>query len=141
MPLDVTFTGAYAHSAFTGYRGMPLGALPRLRPSYIHTQAKIFDESLVQVASGQLVRLPEMTARFAVGDKGDVCGLCSKFPLLGSREDQDILPAPGGIFSIFMPRPSNDDTVVAVSHTVLAVAWLAINQSVRIFLVIPRGPT
>lgn len=38
----------------------------------VHCGLEIFDESLVQVASGQLVRLPEMTARFAVGDKGDV---------------------------------------------------------------------
>lgn len=28
-------------------------------------------------------------------------------------------------------RPSNQDTVLSVQRTVLAIAWLAINQSVR----------
>jgi hypothetical protein len=32
----------------------------------------MFDEALVQVASGQLVRLPELSTRLAIGDKGDV---------------------------------------------------------------------
>ena len=51
---------------------MPRGAASRTDSFCIYLEAKIFDESLVQVASGQLVRLPELTARFAVGDKGDV---------------------------------------------------------------------
>lgn len=33
-------------------------------------------------------------------------------------------------FLIGNNRPSNVDTVVAVKHTVLAIAWLAVNQSV-----------
>jgi ubiquitin-conjugating enzyme E2 O len=42
----------------------------------------MFDEALVQVASGQLVRLPELSTRLAVGDKGDVSisQLCSIRP-------------------------------------------------------------
>jgi hypothetical protein len=49
---------------------------------------------------------------------------------------QDILPSPTSmqaIFGFFMgnQRPSHLDTVVATRHTVLAVCWLAINQSVR----------
>ncbi|KAJ8487538.1 hypothetical protein ONZ51_g4099 [Trametes cubensis] len=48
---------------------------------------EMFDESLVEVPGGTLVRLPELSARLAVGEKG------------------------------------------SVKHTVLAIAWLAINQS------------
>jgi hypothetical protein len=49
---------------------------------------------------------------------------------------QDILPTYMGIQNLFgflmgNNRPSNVDTVIAVKHTVLAVCWLAINQSVR----------
>ena len=50
---------------------------------------------------------------------------------------QDILPQPmstvQGLFGFLLgtTRPSNADTVVSVKHTVLAVSWLAINQSVR----------
>lgn len=38
-----------------------------------------------------------------------------------------------GLFGFLMgnARPSSEDTVVAVRRTVLAIAWLAINQSVR----------
>ncbi|TDL28122.1 hypothetical protein BD410DRAFT_782087 [Rickenella mellea] len=78
----------------------------------------MFDESIVEIADGQLVRLPEISARLTVGDKGS-----------------DILPAPvpnsQGIFAFFMrnARPSQADTVVAVKHTVLAVAWMAVDQS------------
>ncbi|KAL1940019.1 hypothetical protein VTO73DRAFT_9354 [Trametes versicolor] len=79
---------------------------------------EMFDESLVEVPGGTLVRLPELSARLAVGEKG-----------------QDILPQPmtsvTGIlgFLIGGTRPSDRDTVINVKHTVLAIAWLAINQS------------
>ncbi|CDO77016.1 hypothetical protein BN946_scf184380.g1 [Trametes cinnabarina] len=79
---------------------------------------EMFDESLVEVPGGNLVRLPELSARLAVGEKG-----------------ADILPQPmssvSGILGFLLggTRPSDRDTVVSVKHTVLAVAWLAINQS------------
>jgi hypothetical protein len=39
---------------------------------------KLFDEAVVDVSNGQLVRLPELSSRLTVGDKGSVS--CS--PLL-----------------------------------------------------------
>jgi hypothetical protein len=48
---------------------------------------------------------------------------------------QDILPGPTGIMSIFTPRPSPADVVVHIDHTVIAIAWLAINQSVSVDVV------
>lgn len=50
--------------------------------------------------------------------------------------NQDILPQPmsgvQGLFGMLLGnvRPSVTDTVVHVKRTVLAIAWLAINQSV-----------
>ncbi|EGO05192.1 hypothetical protein SERLA73DRAFT_164742 [Serpula lacrymans var. lacrymans S7.3] len=79
---------------------------------------QLFDENIVEMSGGQLVRLPELSSRLTVGDKGS-----------------DILPPPTAslqsIFSFAMGtnRPSNLDTVVQVKHTVLAVCWLAVNQS------------
>ncbi|KAH9855005.1 hypothetical protein C2E23DRAFT_875028 [Lenzites betulinus] len=77
---------------------------------------EMFDESLVEVPGGMLIRLPELSARLAVGEKGP-----------------DILPAPvtSGILGFLLGgnRPSSQDTVISVKHTVLAVAWLAINQA------------
>ncbi|KAI0650395.1 hypothetical protein C8Q79DRAFT_902140 [Trametes meyenii] len=79
---------------------------------------EMFDESLVEVPGGNLVRLPELSARLTVGEKGS-----------------DILPQPmnsvSGILGFLMggQRPSDRDVVISVKHTVLAVAWLAINQS------------
>ncbi|KAI0355359.1 hypothetical protein OH77DRAFT_1403203 [Trametes cingulata] len=78
----------------------------------------MFDESLVEVPGGNLVRLPELSARLAVGERGP-----------------DILPQPmssvSGILGFLLGgnRPSDRDTVISVKHTVLAIAWLAINQS------------
>ena len=34
----------------------------------------MFDEAWVEVAGGELVRLPELSARLAVGEKGPVSG-------------------------------------------------------------------
>ncbi|KAI0775899.1 hypothetical protein BD413DRAFT_610617 [Trametes elegans] len=79
---------------------------------------EMFDESLVEVPGGNLVRLPELSARLTVGEKGS-----------------DILPQPmssvSGILGFLLggTRPSDRDTVIQVKHTVLAVAWLAINQA------------
>ncbi|KZT05999.1 uncharacterized protein LAESUDRAFT_759881 [Laetiporus sulphureus 93-53] len=79
---------------------------------------EMFDEAIVDVGNGHLVRVPELSARLVVGEKGS-----------------DILPQPmSGVQSIFgfflgNPRPSSQDTVVSVKRTVLAIAWLAINQS------------
>ncbi|EJF62287.1 hypothetical protein DICSQDRAFT_104652 [Dichomitus squalens LYAD-421 SS1] len=79
---------------------------------------EMFDEAWVEVSGGTLVRLPELSARLAVGEKGP-----------------DILPQPmstvQGIFGFLLgsTRPSSSDTVISVKHTVLAVAWLAINQA------------
>ncbi|KAL5535685.1 hypothetical protein ACEPAF_3779 [Sanghuangporus sanghuang] len=80
---------------------------------------EFFDESVIQTSDGSLVRLPEISAHLVVGERGP-----------------DILPAPPeqgiqGIISYFMGelRPSSDDLVVSVKHTVCAVAWMAVNQS------------
>ncbi|KZP16787.1 hypothetical protein FIBSPDRAFT_748048, partial [Athelia psychrophila] len=83
---------------------------------------QVFDESIVQVTSGQLVRLPEISSRLTVGDKGN-----------------DILPPAMGVSNMLSyimgnNRPSSVDTVVNVTHTVLAVCWLAINQAVSLEL-------
>ncbi|KAL6309869.1 hypothetical protein BKA93DRAFT_814242 [Sparassis latifolia] len=79
---------------------------------------EMFDEAVVETGSGDLVRVPELSARLAVGEKGP-----------------DVLPQPlSGVQHLFgflmgNLRPSQTDTVVAVKRTVLAIAWLAINQS------------
>ncbi|PFH54811.1 hypothetical protein AMATHDRAFT_38056 [Amanita thiersii Skay4041] len=84
---------------------------------------EVFDESLVEVTNGQLVRVPELGSRLNVGEKGP-----------------DILPPPtSSIHSLFGfllggHRPNSSDTVVAVKHTVYAVAWLALNQSASLRL-------
>ncbi len=101
----------------------------------------MFDEAWVEVSGGNLVRLPELSARLAVGEKGTVSGgiplatPARKTKGISSRF-QDILPQPmstvQGIFGFLLGsmRPNVADTVVSVKHTVLAVAWLAINQVV-----------
>ncbi|KAG5647587.1 hypothetical protein DXG03_008940 [Asterophora parasitica] len=78
---------------------------------------ELFDESLVEVSTGQLVRLPELSSRLTVGDKGT-----------------DILPPPsGGMYHLFgfllgANRSGSIDTVIDIKHTVYAVAWLAVSQ-------------
>lgn len=80
----------------------------------------MFDESLVEMggANGTLVRLPELSAHLAAGQKGS-----------------HILPysmsSVHGLFNFLLgsARPTQQDTVLEVKRTVLAVAWLAINQS------------
>ncbi|KAI4523174.1 hypothetical protein K525DRAFT_222350 [Schizophyllum commune Loenen D] len=79
-------------------------------------QIQTFDETLVE-AAGHLIRVPELSTRLVVGDKG-----------------RHILPPPqgnlSGILSYIMGqnRPSEGDTVVAVRHTVYAIAWFGISQ-------------
>ncbi|KAF8222140.1 hypothetical protein L208DRAFT_1426440 [Tricholoma matsutake] len=81
---------------------------------------QLFDESVIEVATGQLIRLPELSSRLAVGEKGT-----------------DILPPQShGVYNLFgfllgTNRPSGVDTVIAVKHTVYAVVWLAVNQSLE----------
>lgn len=79
---------------------------------------EMFDEAVVEMSSGTLVRLPELSARLAVGERGP-----------------NILPTPmsgmQSLVNFFLGnvRPSAQDTVIEVKRTVLAIAWLAINQS------------
>ncbi|KAF9244552.1 hypothetical protein BU15DRAFT_85946 [Melanogaster broomeanus] len=77
---------------------------------------QLFDE-LVVSASGGLVRMPEISSRLTVGDKG-----------------LDILPNPSNLQGISStcqgpPTPTANDTVVDLKHTVLAICWLALNQT------------
>ncbi|KAI6047747.1 hypothetical protein EDC04DRAFT_2863935 [Pisolithus marmoratus] len=77
---------------------------------------QLFDE-LVVSASGILVRIPEISTRLTIGDKGI-----------------DLLPGPIGHQAAYsgcrgVPIPTPNDTVVDVKHTVIAICWLAVNQS------------
>ncbi|KAF8807738.1 hypothetical protein BYT27DRAFT_7338382 [Phlegmacium glaucopus] len=82
---------------------------------------EVFDEAIVQVSSGQLLRLPELGSRLNVGDSGP-----------------SILPqAPSSIQNLFgllqgKDEGSKEDTVIAVKHNAYAVAWLALNQSLEL---------
>ncbi|KAG6832272.1 hypothetical protein H0H92_003505 [Tricholoma furcatifolium] len=81
----------------------------------------VFDESLIEISTGQLVRLPELSSRLSVGEKGT-----------------DIIPSPtastysifGSFFGASGSRPDGVDTVIDVKHTVYAVTWLAVSQSI-----------
>ncbi|KAI0257678.1 hypothetical protein BJV78DRAFT_1164298 [Lactifluus subvellereus] len=80
---------------------------------------QLFDEAVVDVSNGRLVRLPELSSRLTVGEKGS-----------------DIIPPPasvGNLFELFSRplRSGHADTVVDVKHSVLAISWLAINQSLQ----------
>lgn len=85
--------------------------------NWIGQVVELFDEAVVDVSNGQLVRLPELSSRLTVGEKGS-----------------DIIPPPasvGNLFGLFSRplRNGHTDTVVDVKHSVLAISWLAINQS------------
>ncbi|KAF8514320.1 hypothetical protein BU17DRAFT_52682, partial [Hysterangium stoloniferum] len=77
----------------------------------------MFDEAIVELTGGGLVRVPQLGGRLQVGDRGP-----------------DVLP-PEPTTSVIsslirsQPRPSFNDTVLNVKPTALAVTWLAINQS------------
>ncbi|KAM6498437.1 hypothetical protein JOM56_006385 [Amanita muscaria] len=80
---------------------------------------EVFDESVVELADGQLVRIPELGSHLHVGERGS-----------------DILPPPSGGVQNFIGyllggglSASTPSTVVAVKHSVYAIAWLALNQS------------
>ena len=99
-------------------------------------EIQTFDETLVE-AAGHLIRVPELSTRLVVGDKGRV----RTSPYRSSLRLtvlQHILPPPqgnlSGILSYIMGqnRPSEGDTVVAVRHTVYAIAWFGISQKVRL---------
>ncbi|KAF8203179.1 hypothetical protein BJ912DRAFT_943109 [Pholiota molesta] len=75
---------------------------------------QVFDESIVQTSSGQLVRLPELGSRLAVGENGLY------------------LPHASGVqnlLGVLQSSTEGTETVIAVKHTIYAVAWLALNQS------------
>ncbi|KAH7929335.1 hypothetical protein BV22DRAFT_1109934 [Leucogyrophana mollusca] len=77
---------------------------------------ELFDELVIE-ASGSLVRLPEVSSRLTVGDRG-----------------MELLPNPLSLQGVYSfahgaPLPSNNDTVVELKRTVLAICWLAVNQS------------
>jgi ubiquitin-conjugating enzyme E2 O len=103
---------------------------------------QLFDESIIQLAAGQLVRLPELSSRLSVGDKGSVRLFCASLgSFIYQWFAQDILPSAMGVSSMFSfimgtNVPGNVDTVVHVEHTVLAVCWLAINQTVSLDTII-----
>ncbi|OJA16202.1 hypothetical protein AZE42_00061 [Rhizopogon vesiculosus] len=79
---------------------------------------EVFDELLVS-ASGTVVRLPEINSRLTIGDRG-----------------ADILPDPMAVLGVAgcppgTPRPSPTDTVLDMKRTILAICWLAVNQSLN----------
>ena len=100
----------------------------------------MFDEAVVEMGSGTLVRLPELSARLSVGERGPVSPKTFShivhMPI--TILYQNILPPPTSgmqsLIGFFLgnARPSSRDTVVHVKRTVLAVAWLAINQTVSV---------
>ncbi|KAJ7225675.1 hypothetical protein GGX14DRAFT_421669 [Mycena pura] len=79
---------------------------------------ELYDEVLVETASGEIIRLPEIGSRLSIGEKGP-----------------DILPPPASTvhnlfgFLLGNTRPSPNDTCVEITHTVYAVTWLAISQA------------
>ncbi|KAK2461639.1 hypothetical protein APHAL10511_006102 [Amanita phalloides] len=79
---------------------------------------EVFDESIVEMANGQLVRVPELGSRLNVGERGS-----------------DILPPSTNSMHNILDfvlgrshRTNVSDTVLAVKHSVYAIAWLALNQ-------------
>ncbi|KAF9270048.1 hypothetical protein L218DRAFT_952243 [Marasmius fiardii PR-910] len=82
---------------------------------------ELYDESIIELPTGQLVRLPEFSSRLVVGEKAE-----------------NIIPNPttsmNGVQNLFgfllgNGRTGGLETVIAVKHTVYAIAWLALNQS------------
>ena len=52
----------------------------------LHNPHKLFDEAVVDVSNGQLVRIPELSTRLTVGEKGSVSGSpCSSSRWSSSR--------------------------------------------------------
>ncbi|KAF8213205.1 hypothetical protein K438DRAFT_1803556 [Mycena galopus ATCC 62051] len=76
---------------------------------------ELFDEVLVEISSGEIIRLPELGSRLAVGEKGP-----------------DILPPPSSSLFGFLlgnNRPSPSDICVDIVHSVYAITWLALSQA------------
>ncbi|KAG6821345.1 hypothetical protein H0H93_014142, partial [Arthromyces matolae] len=81
---------------------------------------QLFDESLIELANGQLVRLPELSSRLSIGEKGN-----------------DIIPPPASMYNLFGSffnaghrHLDTVDTVIDVKHTVYAITWLAVSQMI-----------
>ncbi|KAF8898907.1 hypothetical protein BD779DRAFT_1666666 [Infundibulicybe gibba] len=75
---------------------------------------ELFDESILEVSNGRLVRLPELSNRLAVGERGT-----------------ELLPPSNGVgeFARLLwsgAIPESMTTVIAVKHTVYAIVWLAL---------------
>jgi ubiquitin-conjugating enzyme E2 O len=73
--------GCFAREKLTtsvaGYRGVKY---PKsLLQQGFSLSCQLYDESLVEVSNGQLVRLPEISSRLCVGDKGNVSEIISFF--------------------------------------------------------------
>ncbi|KAJ7092567.1 hypothetical protein C8R44DRAFT_816023 [Mycena epipterygia] len=79
---------------------------------------ELYDEVLVEISTGEIIRLPELGSRLSVGERGP-----------------DILPPPASTvhnlfgFLLGNTRPSPSDTCVHVTHSVYAVTWLAVSQA------------
>ncbi|KAJ7487432.1 hypothetical protein B0H11DRAFT_2013304 [Mycena galericulata] len=79
---------------------------------------ELYDEVLVEISTGEIIRLPELGSRLSVGEKGP-----------------DILPPPTSTvhnlfgFLLGNTRPSSSDTCVHVTHSVYAITWLAVSQA------------
>jgi ubiquitin-conjugating enzyme E2 O len=101
---------------------------------------QVFDEALVEDSTNnQIVKINEMASGMYVGERGPV-----SFPLFHSALDtlfsnhppQDLMPtAPisnlvNNMMSAVFGGSRAMDTVLDIQHTVYAVIWLAINQSV-----------
>ncbi|KAJ7932556.1 hypothetical protein B0H13DRAFT_1955957 [Mycena leptocephala] len=78
-------------------------------------------ESLVEIASGEIIRLPELGSRLSVGEKGSV------------RYSPPPASTVHNLFGFLLgnSRPSPNDTCVHVAHSVYAITWLALSQARR----------
>ncbi|KAF9527796.1 hypothetical protein CPB83DRAFT_855638 [Crepidotus variabilis] len=82
---------------------------------WIGQVVEVFDENIVQLTSGKLVRLPEIGSRLSIGERGS-----------------HVLPPPEAAlhtFLQFFSGAGQDDTVLYVKHNMYAIAWLAVNQT------------
>ncbi|KAJ6604506.1 hypothetical protein DFH09DRAFT_1257291 [Mycena vulgaris] len=81
---------------------------------------ELYDEVLVEISTGEIIRLPELGSRLSVGERGS-----------------DILPPPASTvhnlfgFLLGNTRPSPTDMCVDVTHSVYAITWLAVSQALN----------
>jgi len=92
-----------------------------LYDDWVGQVTELFDECIVE-ASGTLVRVPEIASRLSVGDRGH--------DILTHHLTYRLHMGGGNPFAK-TPQPTCNDTVLAVKHTVVAVCWLALNQSLH----------